>query len=274
MEENTALLEEYLSIEKIIPFLTNIAIAVVSIVVGLWIIKRIIRLLQKSLERSKMSGDIIPFLVSIADVGLKVLLIFTVAGIVGIETTSFVAVVGALAFAVGMSLQGSLSNFAAGVIILLFRPYKTGDWIELDERFGKVEEIQIFNTIVVTPGQKTLIIPNGEIVGNVVTNYSIKGHVRVEMEVAMAYEESYPKVEKIIKEVLDNIPEVLENPAPEVGIIQYDTHYIVVGVRPYLHPDKYWDVRFEVYRQIKKAFHDNGIKMAYSEGVELGTIGE
>ncbi|MEM6697340.1 MAG: mechanosensitive ion channel family protein [Bacteroidota bacterium] len=274
MEENTALLQEYLSIEKILPFLTNVAIAVVSIIVGLWLVKKVISILRKSLERSKMSADIIPFLISIADVGLKILLIFTVAGIAGIETTSFVAVVGALAFAVGMALQGSLSNFAAGVIILLFRPYKTGDWIELDERFGQVEEIQIFNTIVVTPGQKTLIIPNGQIVGNVVTNYSLKGHVRVEMEVAMAYEESFPKIEKIIREVLKDIPGVLETPAPEVGIIQYDTHYIVVGIRPFLHPDEYWNVRFEVYRKVKKAFHDNGIKMAYSEGVELGNIGE
>lgn len=274
MEENVTLLQEYLSIEKILPFLTNVVIAIVSIIIGLWLVKKIVGILRKSLERSQMSGDIIPFLISIADVGLKILLIFTVAGIVGIETTSFVAVVGALAFAVGMALQGSLSNFAAGVIILLFRPYKTGDWIELDERFGQVEEIQIFNTIVVTPGQKTLIIPNGQIVGNVVTNYSLKGHVRVEMEVAMAYEESFPKVEKIIREVLNDIPGVLETPAPEVGIIQYDTHYIVVGIRPYLHPDEYWNVRFEVYRKVKKAFHDNGIKMAYSEGVELGAIGE
>jgi len=273
MEKNTTLLEKYLSLENILPFLTNVVIAIVAIIVGLWIVKRLTNLLRKFLERSKMSGDIIPFLISIADVGLKVLLIFTVAGLVGIQTTSFVAVIGALAFAVGMALQGSLSNFAAGVIILLFRPYKTGDWIELDERFGQVEEIQIFNTIVVTPGQKTLIIPNGQVVGNVLTNYSVKGHVRVEMEVAMAYEESYPKVEGIIRKVLEEIPGVLETPAPEVGIIQYDTHYIVVGVRPYLHPDEYWNVRFEVYRRVKKAFHDNGIKMAYSEGVELGNIG-
>ncbi|MEM1328564.1 MAG: mechanosensitive ion channel family protein [Bacteroidota bacterium] len=267
-------LQAYLSIEKLLPFLTNILIAIVSIIIGLWLIRKVISLLRRSLERSKMSVDIIPFLLSIADAGLKILLIFTVAGLVGIETTSFVAVVGALAFAVGIALQGSLGNFAAGVIILLFRPYKIGDWIEIDEQFGQVEEIQIFNTIVVTPGQKTLIIPNGEIVGNVVTNYSSKPHVRIEMEVTMPYEESFPKVENIIREVLHDIPEVLQEPAPEVGILQYDSHYIVVAVRPFIHPNNFWTVRFETMRLIKKAFSENGIQMAYSEGVELGKIGE
>ncbi|MEM9887880.1 MAG: mechanosensitive ion channel family protein [Bacteroidota bacterium] len=271
---NLSTIQEYLTWEKIAPFVTNLAIAIFVILAGLWIIRRLIAILRQSLNRSNIGDEIVPFMVSIADAALKILLVFTVAGIVGIETTSFVAVVGALAFAVGMALQGSLSNFAAGVIVLLFRPYKVGDWIELDERFGQVEEIQIFNTLVVTPGKKTLIIPNGEVVGNVVTNYSKKGHVRIEMEVAMPYEESYPRVEKIIRTLLAKIPNIIQEPAPEIGIMHYDTHYIVVGVRPFIHPDHYWSVRFDVLKNIKKAFHDNNIKMAYSEGVELGKIGE
>ncbi|MEM0995045.1 MAG: mechanosensitive ion channel domain-containing protein, partial [Bacteroidota bacterium] len=125
-------IQEYLTWEKVAPFVQSLAIAIFSIIFGLWVIRNIIVILRKSLERSKIGADIVPFLVSIADAALKILLVFTVAGIVGIETTSFVAVVGALAFAVGMALQGSLSNFAAGIIVLLFRPYKVGDWIELD----------------------------------------------------------------------------------------------------------------------------------------------
>jgi small conductance mechanosensitive channel len=267
-------LQAYLSIDKILPFVTNVLIAIAAIVIGLWLIRKIGKLLRRSLERSTMSADIIPFLLSIADAGLKILLIFTVAGLVGIETTSFVAIIGALSFAVGLALQGSLGNFASGVIILLFHPYKIGDWIELDGQFGQVEEIQIFNTIVVTPGQKTLIIPNGEVIGNVITNYSSKPHVRIEMEVTMPYAESFPKVERIIRDVLRGIPEVLQEPAPEVGILEYDSHYIIVAVRPFIHPNDFWTVRFESLRRIKSAFSEHGIKMAYSEGVELGTIGE
>lgn len=257
----------------IIPYLISLGKAIAILLIGFWGIKRMMNIMRKALQKSSISADIIPFFTSLVDVALKVLLIFTVAGIVGIETTSFVAVIGAVAFSVGFALQGSLSNFAAGVIILLFRPYRVNDWIDINEKFGQVEEIQIFNTIIVTPGKKTLIIPNGQIVGNVVTNYSSKGHVRVEMEVTMAYAESYPKVEAIIRQVLENAPKVLKSPAPEVGILAYETHFIVLAVRPYVHPDDYWAVRFGVYKMIKEAFHQNDIKVSYSDGVELGDIG-
>lgn len=266
-------IQEYLTWENIGPAVSNFALAVVTLVIGLWIVKRLVRLLRKTIEKSSISEDVIPFLVSIVDIGLKVLLLFSIAEIVGIETTSFIAILGAAAFAIGLALQGSLGNFAAGVIILLFRPYRIGDWIEMDGNFGKVEEIQIFHTFIITPGQKTLIIPNGEIISNVVTNYSTKGMVRIELEVAMSYAESFPKVEKIIQQVLKETPKVLQSPNPEIGILQYDTHYIVLGVRPFIRPDDFWEVKFDVNRRIKNAFHEHNVKMAYSEGVELGDIG-
>ena len=248
--------------------------AIVVLVIGFWVIKRLVGLVRKSLEAANFSADLRPFILSILDVGLKVLLIFSVAGIVGIETASFVAVLAAAGFAVGLALQGSLGNFAAGVIILVFRPYKVGDWVEVHEKFGKVEEIQIFNTIIVTPGKKTLIIPNGQIIDNIVTNYSAKGFIRMELEVTMPYAESFPKIKKIILEELASIPKILKEPEPEVGILTYDSHSIVVGVRPFAYPDDYWEVSFEAYEKIKAAFNRNEIKVAYSEGVEMGDIGD
>lgn len=257
----------------VLEYAPRLALAIIVLVVGIKVINRLANFAKLAMEKAGINNTITPFLSSIISIALKVLLIFSIAGMVGIETASFVAVLAAAGFAVGLALQGSLSNFAAGIIILLFRPYKVEDWIEVNEKFGKVEEIQIFNTIIVTPGQKTLIIPNGQVVDGIVTNFSEKGFIRVELNVTMPYAESFPRVKEIILNALRPIPHVLQDPAPEVGIETFDSHSIVLAVRPYTHPDQYWDVTFAAHEQIKAAFHDNGIQVAYSEGVEMGSIG-
>lgn len=259
--------------QMVIDYAPKLALALIVVIVGLKIINKLSSLARKALARTGVSENILPFIHSLVSISLKVMLIFSVAGIIGIETSAFVAVLAAAGFAVGLALQGSLSNFAAGIIILIFRPYKVDDWIEVDEKFGKVEEIQIFNTIIVTPGRKTLIIPNGQVVEGIVTNYSKKGCIRLELNVTMPYEESYPKVEKILMDVLTSTPKVLQEPPPEVGIETFDSHSIVLGVRPYVNPDDFWEVTFEAHRRIKAAFNEHNIKVAYSEGVEIGSIG-
>ena len=180
----------------------------------------------------------------------------------------------AAGFAVGLALQGFLGNFASGITIVFFKPYKVDDWVEISDKFGKVKSIQIFNTIIVTPGNKTLIIPNGQVTDNIITNFSELGYIKLELEVVMPYEESFPKVKKIIREVLDTTPKILKEPEPEIGIVTYDSHSIVLGVRPYIVADDYWDVTYAVYERIKNAFSKNNIQVAYSEGVELGNIGD
>lgn len=248
-------------------------LGILILIIGLKIIKKIQEVTAKALRLANFNESLVPFLSSVVAVGLKIVLFLAVASIVGIDTASFVAILAAASFAVGLALQGSLSNFAAGIIILVFRPYKTGDWIEVNDKFGKVEEIQIFNTIIVTPGKKTLIIPNGQVVDNIVTNFSEKGQVRLELSVTMPYGENFPNVQRIILDVLDNTPGVLKDPVPSVGIETFDSHSIVLTVRPFVLPDDYWDVTFEVNQRIKAAFYENKIKVAYSEGIELGPIG-
>jgi small conductance mechanosensitive channel len=257
-----------------VSYLPTLALTVAILLAGFWLIRRINRMSRKLLERSKFEHDLVTFLSSLSDIGLKILLLLIAAGVAGIEMTSVVAVMAAAGFAVGLALQGSLANFAAGIIILVFRPYKVGDWIEFEDYFGKVESIQIFSTILETPGRKTLIVPNGQVIDGIVTNFSTKGIVRMELSVTMPYAESFPRVEGIIREVLAGIEMVKKEPEPEVGIEAYDSHSITVTVRPYVNPDDYWDVHFETYRLIKKAFYENNIKVAYSEGVEMGNIGE
>lgn len=257
-----------------IEYLPKLALALLLLYFGFKLANRLSSLFARLLERLGMSSSLLTFSRSLANIGLKMLLIFTVAAVAGVDITAFVAVLAAAGFAVGLALQGSLSNFAAGIIIVLFRPYKVGDWIELDEKFGQVEEVEIFNTIIVTPGRKTLIVPNGKVVENIVTNYSKKGFIRLELKVSMPYSESFPKVKEIILQELLTIETVLKDPRPEIGIESYDSHNVLLAVRPYATPDDYWQVTFEAYERIKAAFNRNGIKVAYSEGIELGTIGE
>lgn len=257
-----------------IEFAPKLAGAIMILIIGFWIIGKVGVMVQKALQKSNFSLEISSFIVSLVNVGLKVMVVLSAAGIVGFDTTSLVAVLAAAGFAVGMALQGGLGNFASGILILVFKPYRVNDWIEVQDKFGKVEEIQIFNTLIVTPGLKTLIIPNGQVTDNIVTNFSRKNFIRMELNVTMPYEESYPKVEKIIMDVLMETPGVLPEPRPEVGIESYDSHNMIIAVRPYVVPDDFWNVTFETHRRIKAAFHEHNIKVAYSEGVELGPIGE
>ncbi|MEZ5055733.1 MAG: mechanosensitive ion channel [Saprospiraceae bacterium] len=261
-------------IDLAIEFGPKLVMAILVLFIGFWLIKKVRKITQLSLEKANFNVEIVSFLVSLLDIALKVFLLLTVAGMVGIETASLIGVLAAAGFAVGLALQGSLSNFAAGILILIFKPYKVGDWVEVQEKFGKVEEVQIFNTIIGTPGQKTLIIPNGQVIDGIVTNFSQKGHIRVELEVTMPYEESFPKVEKILKETVLKHPMVLNNPEPEIGILTFDSHSIILSVRPYCEPDNYWTVVYDVNKAVKQAFHEQNIKVAYSEGVEIGNIGE
>lgn len=257
-----------------ITFIPKVLLAAVVLFIGFKIVKRLEKIITKSIEKSKIDNEVSSFLISIIDIILKLAVLLLAISILGVELSALFGVIAAAAFAVGMALQGFLGNFAAGITIVFFKPYKVGDWIQVGESFGQVSQIQIFNTILQTPGDKILVIPNGKITDDIVTNFSTVGRIRLEIQILMAYEESYPKVEKTIREALEKLDVILHEPKPQIGIENYDTHNIIVTVRPYINPDNYWKATFEVNQAIKKAMSDNQIKMAYSEGVELGPIGE
>ncbi len=273
---NEADIDKYLNQAKdsLVEFVPKALLAIFVFWIGMKILKKVITIFSLALEKSGISDNIRPFLTSVIDALLKIVLVFVVVGILGINTSSFVALIAAAGFAIGMALQGSLSNFASGILVLVFKPYVTGDWIKVDGKFGKIDEIQLFNTIIETPGHKTLIVPNSKITDNIVTNYSKKGFIRIELNVTMPYAESFPNVKSIIEKAINGTPKMLLDPSPEIGIESYDSHSIIVAVRPYCRPDDYWEVSFEVLERIKSAFHKNKIQVAYSEGVELGSIGE
>ncbi|MBR9922634.1 MAG: mechanosensitive ion channel family protein [Bacteroidetes bacterium] len=251
----------------------KLLLSIVILIIGFWAVKRVGRLVNRSLNRAKVSPEISTFLGSMLDISLKFIILLIAAGVIGFQISSLVAILAAAGFAVGLALQGFLGNFASGITIVFFKPYKVGDWVEISDKFGQVESIQIFNTTLITPGQKTLIIPNGQVTDGIITNFSTRGHIHLELQVSIPYEESFPKVKPLILDALRSIPKILNDPEPIVGIEQFDTHNIILSVRPFIKPDDYWDVTFKAYSAIKKIFHENGIKVAYSEGIELGKIG-
>ncbi len=263
-----------LILEKVIEFAPRVFGAVLLLWIGFKLLKKVDKLLSKSLAKFKISDTMRPFIISFVSTILKIILLLIAVSILGVELSGLVTIVAAMGFAVGISLQGSLGNFASGILILFLKPYKVHDWIQVDDSFGKVEEIGIFNTILVTPGSKTLIVPNSKITDGVVTNYSEKGIVRLELNAHIPYEEDFPKVQELIIKALAELPTVLNDPAPEVGIENFDSHNVVLAIRPFVLPSNYWTATFESHKAVKKLFHENNIRVAYSEGIELGSIGE
>lgn len=256
-----------------VKFAPKLVAAILIIFIGLFIVKKLNKLIRLAFEKANLGIEVTEFLSSLMELLLKAVVFLFAASMIGFEVSTLLGVLAAAGFAVGLALQGFLGNFASGLTILFFKPYRVGDWVKVSDHFGKVSSIQIFNTTLVTPNDKTLVIPNGQVTDNIITNFSTVGNIRLELEVTMPYAESFPKVKQVIEKALSKCQSILKDPVAQIGIVTYDSHNIVVAVRPYIHPDDYWKATFEVYSAIKQSFSENGIQAAYSEGVELGVIG-
>jgi small conductance mechanosensitive channel len=233
--------------------------AIIFFIVGLYIVNFISRVISKGLNKRGIDVSLQTFLGSLVSGGLKVLLLISVAGMLGIQTTSFIAVVGALGLAVGLALQGSLANFAGGVLLLVFKPFKIGDLIESNGQTGVVTEIQIFNTILLTAENKTIILANGAVSNSTIVNYSRHGNLRVDISMAVAADSDVTKAKSVALEVLKNHEFILEEPAPSVNVLKVGDGMVTLAIRPYASPAHYWDVFFSVQEQIRTAFGENNI---------------
>lgn len=257
-------------VESLLAWAPKLVGAILVLIIGLWIINRIVKVISKGMASSGLDKDIIPFLTSMISVILKVMLVLSVAGIVGIETTSFIALLGMAGVAIGMALQGTLGHFASGVLILIFKPYRVGDLVDVQGQVGTVREIQVFNTIIDSLENKKVIIPNGLATSGIMTNLSETDHLRVDLNIAMPYEEDFDKVQKIVKDALMNTPHVLNSPEPVVEIEKFQEHNILLAVRPFAKCEHYWDVYFGSYRNVKKALGNANIKVAYPKRELIG----
>lgn len=239
--------------------------ALVVLFIGIRIINFIGKSVSKGMARSKMDVSLNSFLTSLLSWGLKIMLTISVASMVGIETTSFVAIIGAAGLAVGLALQGTLSNFAGGVLILIFKPFKVGDLIKSQGIFGRVEEIQIFITKVVTPENKTVILPNAKISGESLVNYTEKGELRVDLTIGVAYDSDLKKAKEVLLEAMLKNEKVLKSPAPMVAVSNLGDSSVDLAVRPWATPDEYWDVYFEVLEEGKQALDAANIVIPFPQ---------
>ena len=243
----------------------RLALAIITLLIGLWIISGISKLVIASMERSKVDPTLIPFMSSLISWLLKLLLFISVASMVGIATTSFVAVLGAAGLAVGLALQGSLANFAGGVLVMIFKPYKVGDLIESQGHLGVVKEVQIFNTILLSPQSKRIIIPNGATSNGSVINYTVEGKIRVDLSVGVSYDADIDQTKSVLMDVMVNHDKVMQDPAPFVGLTEMADSSVNFVVRPHCLPEHYWDVYFDINEGVKKALDKNAITIPFPQ---------
>ena len=239
--------------------------ALLVLIFGLWLISWITRLSKKGFRKGKVDETLIPFLASLVNWTLKALLLISVASMVGIATTSFIAVLGAAGLAIGLALQGTLANFAGGVMILLFKPYKVGDLIEAQGFLGGVEEIQIFVTKLRSPQNELIIIPNGAISNGSIKNYTETGARRVDCTIGISYDSDIKKAREVLMGVMTSHPNVLKDPEPIVMVSDLGDSSVNLAVRPHVLPENYWDVYFHIYEEGKLALDKAGITIPFPQ---------
>jgi len=247
--------EKYLdkAIELVIAYGPRLILSLITLWIGLKIIKWIVKLSEKGLDRSKVEPTLRKFIGNLLTWGLKVLLVISVASMVGIETTSFVAILGAAGLAIGLALQGALSNFAGGVLLMIFKPYKIGDVITTDGETGEVKEIQIFTTVLLNPDNVTIIVPNGAVVAGKIKNLSEEGNIRHNLPMGISYDANIKDARKALMEVMEAHPLVLDEPAPSVTVVELGDSSVNLMVRPWCTTTDYWTVHGDVMEQGKEA---------------------
>ena len=253
------------AVELLMNYGPKLLLAIVTLIIGLWIIRLFINGFRRTLERSKIEVSLLRFLSSLVGVLLKVLLVISVASMVGIEMTSFIAILGAAGLAVGLALQGTLANFAGGVLILLFKPYKVGDFIDAAGYTGTVSHIQIFNTILKTPDNKTVIIPNGTLSNASITNFSTEPTRRVDMTFGIGYSDDLKKAKEAIEELLRNEKRVLSDPAPMVAVSELADSSVNFTVRAWCNSGDYWGIYFDMQEKVKLEFDKKGISIPFPQ---------
>jgi len=239
--------------------------AILTLIIGFIIIGWIVGIVQKMMAKRGIDPTISPFLTSIVSVGLKVMLLLSVAGMFGIETTSFVAIFGAMAFAIGMALQGSLGHFASGVMILIFKPYQVGDLVDLGGNVGVVDEVQIFNTLLLTPDNKKVIIPNGVVTSGIITNISGQGEIRVDMAYGIGYDDDIDQARSIMLDVAKRCPQVIQGKPVDIFVAELADSSVNFTVRPWAKSEHYWDVYFFMMENIKKEFDKAGVGIPFPQ---------
>ncbi|WP_405397412.1 mechanosensitive ion channel family protein [Maribacter sp. Asnod2-G09] len=247
----------------------KVLMAILIYIIGSWVIKKLIGVTRKGMTKQDYDESLQKFLLSLVKWALTIFLIITVISTLGVETTSFAAVIAAAGLAIGLALQGSLSNFAGGVLLIIFKPYKIGDLIEAQGVLGNVKEIEIFTTKLVTPENKLAIVPNGAMANGNIVNYTAEGKIRVDTTVGVDYGSDLQKTKDVLLAMLKANPQVLQDPAPSVNVSELADSSVNLAVRPFCKPEDYWDVYFATIEGTKKALDTAGIEIPYPHEVNI-----
>ena len=248
-----------------VDFGINLLIALAIFYFGKMVISLVVRGLRKIMRRQEVDKTLETFVCNLVRIVLLVVVIIAAIGQLGIETTSFIAIFGAAGLAVGLALQGSLSNFAAGVLIVLFRPYRVGDFVEAAGISGVVEQVQILTTVLKTGDNKQIIVPNGQIMDSIITNYSANDTRRVDMVVGVSYDDNLDKVRSTIEELVSAEDRILDEPAPKIAVSELADSSVNFVVRPWVKTADYWGVMFDLTEAIKKRFDQEGISFPFPQ---------
>ena len=251
--------------DALIRYGSQLLLVIIVLLIGLKLIAIVTRAVSKRLVQAELEPSLKPFITSLLKVALQVLLLISVASMIGIEMTSFIAVIGAMAFAVGLALQGSLANFAGGVLILLLKPFQVGDYIQSSGHAGTVKEIQIFYTLLDTPDNTRIIVPNALLSNSSTINYSKNPIRRLDLSFDVGYEADIDQVRSILLELANGHDLVFEDPPPQVLLGEHGDNAIVFYLRMWCNAGDYWPLYFEFLETVKKAFDEAGINIPYPQ---------
>lgn len=243
----------------------NLVWAILTLVVGLWIVKFISKGIRKGLDKGATEETLKSFVISLVTILLKVLVYITALGMLGVEMTSFIAIIGAAGLAVGLALSGALQNFAGGVMILFFKPFRAGQFIEAQGHLGTVKEIQIFSTILKTPDNKTILIPNGDLANGSITNFSVEETRRVDWTFGIGYGDDIEKAYEVIKRLISEDDRIMDDPEPFLALKELADSSVNIVVRVWVNADDYWPVHFRMNEQVYKTFEDEGLSIPFPQ---------
>lgn len=246
-------------------FVVDLGVAIITLIIGLWVIGMIVRGVTKLMKKRDVDESLVPFLKSLLSTILKVMLFISVIGMLGVEMTSFIAILGAAGLAIGMALSGTLQNFAGGVMILIFKPFKVGDVIDAQGHVGAVSEIQIFNTILKTPDNKTIIIPNGGLSTGSMTNFSTEATRRVDWTIGIGYGDDTAKAREVIQSMIDADDRILKDPEPFIAVSELADSSVNFAVRAWVNSADYWGVFFDMNENVYNRFNKEGLNIPYPQ---------
>ncbi|NNJ70674.1 MAG: mechanosensitive ion channel [Kiritimatiellales bacterium] len=262
-EEATPLLEKVQSMG--VEYGVKILGALIILIVGFWLVKMIRRGIVKLMTSREVDPTLISFMASLISVAMKIFVIVAALEKLNIKTTSFIAILGAAGLAIGLALQGSLANFAAGVLMIIFKPFKVGDFIEAGGAMGGVIEIGIFTTILKSPDNKKVIVPNAQVTGGNITNFNANGTRRIEIIAGIGYGDDINKAKSVINNIITADERILKDPEPTVAVIELADSSVNIVVRPWVNAADYWGVYFDTMEAIKKKFDENDVSIPFPQ---------